>query len=336
MAVFDVLSGDNYGVRSLTDSINKMPFVPGRAGQLGIFEEFGVSTEGILLEERDGWLTLIPTTPRGAPATQATVNKMKTRTLQIPHIALEDTIQASELRDVREFGTENQQAGVESEISRRQMDHAASFDATLEHLRVSALKGIVMDADGVTPIYDLFAEFGVSALAEVDFSFDTASVGDIRTTCHGISRDMQREMPNVMFNHIHAFCGDQFFDDLVAHDEVRAAYDRWMEGEWLRMGLVYRMFPYAGIVFENYHGYVGATDFVNTDKAHFFPVGARGLFRNPFAPADFVETEGTMGLPRYSKQAVDPEFQRYVKLHSQSNPLPYCTRPRVLRQAKRT
>ena len=53
-------------------------------------------------------------------------------------------------------------------------------------------------------------------------------------------------------------------------------------------------------------------------------------------PADFVETANTIGLPRYAKQAVDQQFARWVMLHVQSNPLPICTRPRVLIKGKRT
>jgi hypothetical protein len=37
-----------------------------------------------------------------------------------------------------------------------------------------------------------------------------------------------------------------------------------------------------------------------------------------------------------AKQAFDQQFVRWVMLHVQSNPLPICTRPRVLIKAKRT
>jgi hypothetical protein len=43
-----------------------------------------------------------------------------------------------------------------------------------------------------------------------------------------------------------------------------------------------------------------------------------------------------IGLPRYAKQAVDQQFARWVMLHVQFNPLPICTRPRVLIKGKRT
>jgi Phage major capsid protein E len=52
--------------------------------------------------------------------------------------------------------------------------------------------------------------------------------------------------------------------------------------------------------------------------------------------ADFVEAANTIGLPRYGKRAVDQQFARWVMLHVPSNPLPICTRPRVLIKGKRT
>ena len=105
---------------------------------------------------------------------------------------------------------------------------------------------------------------------------------------------------------------------------------------FLREGQARGSFEYAGIVFEEYRGRVGSVDFTDSNKAHFFPVGVPGLFRQYNAPADFVETVNTIGLPRYAKQAPDTQFGRWVALHAQSNPLPICTRPRVLMKAKRT
>jgi Phage major capsid protein E len=70
-------------------------------------------------------------------------------------------------------------------------------------------------------------------------------------------------------------------------------------------------FEYCGIVFEEYRGRVGTGDFTDASKAYFFPVGVPGLFRQYNAPADFVETANTIGLPRYAKQAVDQQFARW-------------------------
>ncbi len=338
MPTLDIFSNSAFSLTSLTDAINKVPFVPGRLGQLGIFDESGVSTTSVMIEEREGSLSLIETSPRGAPATQNLHNKRKARSLVVPHIALEDTVLADEVQNVRAFGTENALEGVQNVVNLRLAEMARKHDATLEHLRIGAIKGQVLDADGTSVLYDLFDEFGVTQHTEIDFDLDNATPakGAVRKKCHDVVRKVEDELGAAPYTYVHAFCSATFFDDLVSHPEVEESYRRYQESAFLRAGLVRKSFEYAGITFEEYRGKVGSVDFIADGKAHFFPVGVPGLFRQYNAPADFVETANTIGLPRYAKQAVDQDFGRWVKLHTQSNPLPICTRPKVLIKAKRT
>jgi len=338
MPTLDIFGNSAFSLTSLTDAINKVPFVPGRLGQLGIFDESGVSTTSVMIEEREGSLTLIETSQRGAPAQQNQHNKRKARSLVVPHIALEDTILADEVQNVRAFGSESMLDGVQNVVNFRLAEMARKHDATLEHLRIGAIKGQILDADGTTVLYDLFNEFGVSAYSEIDFDLDNATPakGAVRKKCHDLVRKVEDELGAAPYSYIHAYCSATFFDDLVSHPEVEESYRRYQESAFLRAGLARKSFEYAGIVFEEYRGKVGSVDFIPDGKAHFFPVGVPGLFRQYNAPADFVETANTVGLPRYAKQAVDQEFGRWVKLHTQSNPLPICTRPKVLIKGKRT
>jgi hypothetical protein len=336
MTALDVFNNSAFTVTSLTDAINKVPFIPGKIGQLGLFSESGVATTSIMIEEREGTLALIPTSPRGSPATQNKHNKRKARSLVVPHIALEDTIMADEVQDVREFGSETSLQGVQRVVNDRLVDMSGKHDATLEHLRIGAIKGQVLDSDGVTVIYDLFNEFGVTPYDEFDFDLSNASAtkGAVKKKCHDLKRKLEDALGATPYTEIHAFCSASFFDALVTHPDVTKAYDRYQESIFLRQGQARGQFDYAGIVFEEYRGSVGGVDFIADGKAHFFPVGTPGLFRQYNAPADFVETVNTIGLPRYAKQAIDDEFGRFVKLHTQSNPLPICTRPKVLIKGK--
>ena len=70
MPALDIFSSSAFSMVALTDAINKMPYVPGRIGQLGLFREQGVSTTSVMIEEREGSLTLVETTSRGAAAVQ--------------------------------------------------------------------------------------------------------------------------------------------------------------------------------------------------------------------------------------------------------------------------
>jgi len=338
MPALDIFGSSAFTMVALTDAINKMPYVPGRIGQLGLFREQGVSTTSVMIEEREGSLNLVETTARGAPAVQNTTNKRKARSLVVPHIALEDTILADEVQNVRAFGSESMLEGVQAVVNQRMSEMASKMDATLEHLRIGAIKGQILDADGSAVIYDLFTEFGVTQHTEIDFDLDNATPapGVIKKKCHDIRRKIEDELGAQPYDHVHAICGADFFDDLITHSEVEKAYERYLDGAFLRQGQARGSFEYSGIVFEEYRGRVGTVDFTDASKPYFFPVGVPGLFRQYNAPADFVETANTIGLPRYAKQAADQQFARWVMLHVQSNPLPICTRPRVLIKSKRT
>lgn len=346
-SVFDVFNSDQFTLVSLTDSINKVPFIPGRLGQLGIFEEEGVTTTSVLLEEEEGVLFLVDNTKRGAPGKRAKNSKRQARSLQTTHLPAAGIIMADQIQGVREFGSSDQAKTVENAVNKKFAVLSNSLDATLEHLRIGAIKGVILDADGTTEIYNLFTEFGVTKEAEVDFDLDNANPtsGALRKACAAIVRKIADNLGAVPFTGVHCCCGDVFFDDLIAHPEVVASYRNTPMAQVLREGYVYPngdgakiygAFEFGGIVFENYRGKVGNVSYIHTDKAHFFPVGATGLFKTYFAPANYMETVNTIGLPKYAKIAPDTKFNKFVDLEAQSNPLPICTRPKVLMQAKRT
>jgi hypothetical protein len=204
------------------------------------------------------------------------------------------------------------------------------------------VKGTILNGDGST-LYNLFTEFGVSQETEVAFDLSNGSPanGVLRKTCATIVRKIAENLGGVPFVGVHAFCGDAFFDDLLAHKEVTDSYKNTPMAEVLRSGYVYPnglkihgAFEFGGIVFENYRGAVGATSFVNTDKCHIFPVGTPGLFRTVYAPADYVETVNTLGLPRYARQYL-MDNGKGINLDTQMNALSYCTRPKTLMQGRR-
>ena len=102
---------------------------------------------------------------------------------------------------------------------------------------------------------------------------------------------------------------------------------------WLREKR-WQSLSFGGITFRRYRGGVGFT--VPTDKAFFYPEGIEGLFEIYYAPADTFETVNTLGQPLYARTIPDRDRDEWVRLEIESNPLPICTRPQVLRSARRT
>ena len=342
MPLADVFTSDIFSLRTQTDAVNRLPYVPGRAGELGLFEERGIATTTIMVEEKDGVLNLLVTTPRGGVPVQYAPNKRTARSFTVPHIALEHTMVADEVQGVRAFGSESQLETVQGVVGMRLGEMVQSMDATMEYLKVGALKGIVLDGDGATTIYNYFTEFGVTQETEVAFDLTAGAPasGTLGRKCAAIIRKMQDNLGAAPMSGVHAFCSPEFYDDFIAHSEVLNSYLRFpttAPAQFARDSHVRTPpFSWGGIDWEEYRGSIGGTSFIAADKAIFFPKGVPGLYKMYFSPADFQETVNTIGLPRYAPPpVVDPEFGRWVKLHLQSNPLPLVTRPKVLMIGRR-
>jgi len=342
MVMLDVFNSDAFSVTNLTDAINKVKFVPGRIGQLGLFAESGVSTTSVAIEQKDGLLKLLSPTARGGPGETLTKNKRTLRNLTVPHFQIDDAVMAEEVQGVRAFGSETELETVQGKVAERQMIHSQSHEATHEYSRIGAVKGIVTYADGTT--LNLFTEFGVSQMTEVDFDLDNTAPasGVLRAKCADVTRDIADELDGVPFNGVHAFCSNEFFDALIAHPEVVDSYKNTSMASVLREGYVltngqkiYGAFEFGGIVWENYRGSVGGQAYIDANKTHIFPLGAPGLFRTYYAPADYMETVNTMGQRLYQKQYMMPNGKG-VNLETQMNVLDICTRPRVLVKGKTT
>ncbi len=331
MSLLDIFNDDAFSLTSMTATINEQEYKPGRLGELGLFTESGIATTTAVVESQNGLLRLLPTAQRGAPGTQETAEKRKIRSFVIPHIPHDASILADEVQGVRAFGSEDRLQGVQTVVNNRLMAMNANHEVTLEHLRMGALKGQILDADGTTVIYDLYHEFGVTQQTH-SFKFSDAST-DVRIQCVKARRKVDNALGAQPYNGLRALCGADFYDGLVGHQDVKDTYQRYQDGAALRNDPK-TGFVYGDINWEEYRGQVSGIPFVGADEAYMIPEGS-GIFRTWFAPADFMETVNTIGLPRYAKQKV-MDFERGVLVHTQSNPLPINLRPRAVIKCKMT
>lgn len=329
--MLDIWNNDAFGIVAMTQAVNELPYVPGRIGTMGLFQEQGVATTSVAIENIRGTLTLVDPTPRGGPGQPYAADKRAIRRIEAVHLQLDASVMADEVQGVREFGSSDALATVQTVVNNRFAGMFGSIDATMEHLYLGAIKGKVVESDGVTVIWDLFQEFGVSPLADMDFVLGTATT-NIEQKCMQVVRGMQDRLGGAPLMGVQAFCGDTFFDKLVTHDKTVKAYDSQQQALALNSAsLAYSSFRYGGILFENYRGSVGGVPFIAADECRFFPVGVPGLFRTYFSPADWNETVNTIGLPRYGKLKADAN-DKGAQLWAQSNPISLCTIPSVLRR----
>lgn len=330
MVSMDAFNTDSFGTTSLTAAINLAPYKPRLLGSLGMFREVPISTTTAFVEKQGNRIALINSANRGTMGDIRQSIPRNAFPFRVPHFPLFQTILADDVQNLRAFGSESELEVLSRYINDQLEQMRRDHEATHEFQRIGALKGTIIDGDGTTTLYNLFTQFGLTQLtqnwAAADASFAPTATGVIRKIADTLGSDV--------FTGVVAFCGDGYFDGVVKHTSMQAAYDRWRDGEWRRVSLLgpewYSVaangFMYQDILFVNYRGKIGDVTFIPTNEAYYAPMGVPDLFQEIVAPADFNETVNTRGKKLYAKQE-QMRFGKGVELHTQSNCLAMCTRP---------
>ena len=340
MANMDIFNADPFRAVSMTKAVDRLGHVPAILGDIpGLFEPVRVRTTDVFIEERGSSPALIQTDERGAPPRRRTESARSVRSFKTTRISQADTLTADQVAGIRAFGTETELQQVQQEVARKQMLCNRNIQLTKEHMRLGAVQGIVVDADG-SVIYDWAGELGQTIPTEIDFDLDAADPesGIIRKKCNQVSRSITRNLQGMGGGQVRimGLCGDDFWDDMTAHPEVRETYLNTQEAADLREGNAWESFRYGSITFSNYRGTDdGSTVAVPPDKCKFFPVGA-GIFQRAQAPAETFDFVNTPGQDMYSWLVRDRDRNAWVDIEMYTYPLYVCVQPSALHRARRT
>ena len=151
---------DLFTVASLSASINKLPVIPSKVGAMGIFEEKGVTTTSVVIDEYEGRLVLVPNTSRDADPAAVKGGKRARRTFETLHLPISRPLLPSQLQGIASFGQEAATVPQATIINDHLQELKNSIESTREFQRVGALRGKLLDANG-SVLFDLFSEFGV-------------------------------------------------------------------------------------------------------------------------------------------------------------------------------
>jgi len=325
MADIAIFEDDAFSVSSLTAAINEQQYLPGRISSLGLFREEGISTLTVQIEKDGDTLALVPSGERGTSGLVVGATKRMLIPFNTVHLPERFTIKADEIQGIRAFGSLTELQAVQDVVNKRLGKARRQLDATHEFQRMGALNGTVLDADGKTVLLDIYDRFGVER-QKLPMELGNPAT-EVRVKC-GEALDMQEEaLGSVTTTGSRAFCGKNFWNKLLVHKSVKETYLNTMQAAALR-GDARESFEFGGIVWERYRGKVAGVAFVHDDKALLVPEGVPDLYISSFAPADYMETVNTQGIPYYSK--IEPlPFNKGVAGEAQSNPLHLCTRPRA-------
>lgn len=320
-----------FSLSEIVAAINIIPNTYGRVNELGLMPVVGVTMPTVAIEEQNGSLALIPTEQYGGPGNVGQAGKRRVRTFTIPKLVHDDAVTPQEVQAIRAFGS-NEQASVAALLNQKLTTARAKHDITLEWLRMGALQGRILDADGSTTIFNLFTEFGITEKS-VDFVLGTAGT-EVRDKCMEVVRHIEDNLLGDISQRVHALVSPEFFDKLVKHAKVKEAFANYQEASQRLGGDMRKGFTFGGITFEEYRGAAtntGGTSsrFIAAQDGRAFPIGTAQTFRTFAGPADFNEAVGSLGQMYYAK-TLESKFNRGYEIHTQANPLPMCMRPAVL------
>ncbi|MCO8167862.1 major capsid protein [Pseudomonas sp. 21LCFQ02] len=325
MAEISIFEELVFGVPALTVAINEQPYLPGRIGALGLFQEQGIQTLTVQIEKDGDTLALVPAGERGTSGLVVGASKRDLIPFNTVHLPQRFTIKADEIQSIRAFGSQTELQAVQDVVNARLARARRQLDATHEFQRMGALNGVVLDADGESVLLNIYDRFGVQRQTLPMNLNDPATDVRVRT---GEALDMQEDaLGNVTSSGSRAFCGKNFWNKLIGHKSVKETYIATIAAAELR-GDARESFEFGGVIWERYRGKVAGVSFVHDDEARLVPEGVPDLYISAFAPADYMETVNTLGIPYYSKLETLP-FGKGVAGEAQSNPLHLCTRPRA-------
>ncbi len=315
---------DLFQLATLTDAINKLQRAPSVLGDSGLFEEKGVNTTAVLVDIKEGRLSLVPAVGRNDDPTPVKGSPRTRRTFEVPHLPTSGQLLPTELNVVG-LGEENQLQAQATVINDKLQDLRNRLEATREWQRVGAITGKILDHDG-SVLYNLYDEFGVSAKS-VNVALATEAT-DVRGKLMEAKRYAEKKLSGFVVSGWRAYCDEEYLDALVRHANVQKAYAGYQEAADRLGGDVRKGFVYGGVEFIEYNATVGTQKFIAAGKARLVPI-TRGLFKLYNAPANYNETAGTIGKPFYSK-AEPRKLGKGWDLEAQANPLALCLAPEAL------
>jgi hypothetical protein len=337
--VTDIFSQNAWGVIEFQEEIvEKVDFKPQLLGTLGLFEPIYSRSRTIAIAERDRTMTMIATSETGAPPQELVPQGAKLKKWDAVRLAKGSTIYAIELAGVVALPFEMQTKDIVQEVTERTDQILDDLELTWEHMRLGAIQGRVMDADGTTILFDWFTEWGIAEPAEINFNLDVDTT-DVRKKCRDLKRAMQKAAKGIWTpaTKVHALVGDTFFDMLVNHKQIKETRLNNERAPVLENIEGYSSIEIESIVFINYQGTDdGSTIAIDTNKARFFPVNARGAFKVGFGPASEFKPYLNQKGKEYVALLLEDKSGReeWDRVEIYSYPLYIPTRPEMLMRAK--
>ena len=332
----------------VTNIINRMPVMYGMVSGMNMFQFKGSFTETVAIDRTNYVSGLIPASPWCCD-TKVTLGS-PTREMfpiQIPHTQLEDALWACDISGVRaqRTGYEVDLMSVAEERAKVLTRMKMAFDLTYEYRLLSALKGQVMDADGINVLADLYNLFGTTQTT-VSIPLNEAGtdvLGAFRNAMRGATKGAYSFVPLGW----RVICGSTFFDKLVSHDSMKDLWKRCCDESARTVAnmnapvgsMSFNFLPNISVM-----EYVGTQarnpitgadiEYIGADEAYMIPIVPRGiemfeLLAAPPKTLNFVNTRASQLIYVFEKLICErsDDDAEGIRFMGEANYLPIVKHP---------
>jgi len=320
----DFLS-DGFDFATLCNGVNAAPTSRGPVMNYGLFYEKPTNSVDIAIELNNEQLSLVQSSPRGGVVQPHPITGRSLVKFKATHLRTNSTILAASWQGRTGYGSKGMPAEVAQERDRILAEHRRRLDATIDYHQTRALAGQILDADGSVMV-DLLAEFGV-VQPTVACALDVAST-NVTNRIIAARRQSEAELGTAAASSWVAFCDATFIDALRGHASIEASLAGYTAAALMLADHRKGALVVGGVTFLEVPSRAGRT-YIDAGTAYLCPVDVPDLFTTYYAPADYIESVNTEGLPLYSR-AEPLDFNRGVSLESQSNPISICSRPKAV------
>ena len=166
-----------FGVRPLTEAINRVPAAPTQIRDLALFEARYLNTTYVDVENQSGELRVVQSQPRGNPGNNVPPKHRESRTFKIPHLPVDDVVRADDVQNIRAFGS-TQAETVQKKVDEKLADGKAMLEITREHLMLGALQGYHWALVAVPGVAWLLTAVGAMVAMKASVRDDVQDVKD--------------------------------------------------------------------------------------------------------------------------------------------------------------
>jgi hypothetical protein len=322
------------------DSISQVPLQYGYINSLNLFNTKSTNQTAVVFDRDYSKVTLLPQVNRGAKAsTENHERTADTFALKLAYFKHEDRLTAEDIQGWRVPGSTDDETYGRA-TAEKMTDMRRAWDQTQEYMKLQSLKGVFKTPDG-TIMADMFAEFGITQQT-IDFTLGTST-----TNVDSIIRQLKKAVAtNVMnggaISGVSVLVDPLFYDKLISHPSVKAAYQFYAAGgtgnailrddntSYMQWGIT-DAFQLRGINFVSYDATFsipgGTTEQAFADNSGIaFAQGVRDLFRGYAGPSAKLSEANQPGQEIFVRNYIDPKDE-YVEFEMEAAPLYFVTRP---------